>query len=128
MEKEIIHTKQGPPPAGAYSQAVKYGNLIFTAQLGPLDPDTGKLLAPGDIVEQTKITIQNLEKVLKEAGSSLEKVLKVTAYIDVNQWQAFNDTYAEYFPNKGLPARSIVGIIENNEMLVALDIIAYCED
>ena len=128
MKKKIIHTKQGPPPAGAYSQAVKYGNLVFTAQLGPLDPSTGKLLAPGDIVEQTKITIQNLEKVLKEAGSSLEKVLKVTAYIDVNQWQAFNDTYAEYFPNKGLPARSIIGNNENNKKKVSLDIIAYCED
>lgn len=57
MKKKIIYTKQDPPPAGAYSQAVKYGNLVFIAQLGPLDPNTGKLLAPGDIIEQTKITI-----------------------------------------------------------------------
>jgi len=126
MEKVVIQTKEASAPAGSYSQAIKCGNFIFTAQIGPLDPETGKIIAPGDIAKQTRKTIENLKKILEAGGSSLNKVIKVTAYIDVSQWDTFNKIYSEYFSSESLPARSIVAVSEDNEKLVALDMIAYC--
>jgi 2-iminobutanoate/2-iminopropanoate deaminase len=126
VRKQGIHTDKAPSPAGAYSQAIRYGDLLFTAQIGPIDAVTREVVARGDIAAQTRKTIDNLREVLEAAGSSLERVVKVTAYIDVSQWQAFDDTYAECFADGVRPARSIVALPKDSEMLVALDIIAHC--
>ena len=49
MQREIIFTDKASPPGGAYSQAVKVGQLVFTAGMAAIDPETKKLIAPGDI-------------------------------------------------------------------------------
>lgn len=128
MRKEVINTKQAPSPAGAYSQAIKTGNFIFTAAVGPIDPQSGKAVAPGNVREQTIQTLKNIQAILKEAGTSLQNVVKMTAYIRRDDWPKFNDAYKDYF-KEDPPARSIVEISDSScEMCVGLDAIAIIPD
>lgn len=125
MRKEIIKTDRAASPVGAYSQAVKAGNFIFTAGMGPIDPKSGKVVASGDIVKQTKQTLENIRAALEQAGSSLENVLKVTAFIhDINEWDKFNKAYGEYFKENS-PARTTVEVGHFSEgFCVEIDVIA----
>ena len=61
----------------------------------------------GDIKEQTERVLKNLAEILKEAGSDLRYVVKTTCYLaDINDFSAFNEVYAAFFPDK--PARTLV--------------------
>jgi len=106
MDREIISTEKAPAAIGPYSQAVRAGNLIFTAgQLG-IDPGTGKL-AEG-IEAQTRQALRNIAAILEAAGSSLSQVVKTTVFLkDLADFQAMNAVYAEYF-SQSPPARSTV--------------------
>jgi len=105
--KKIIHTNNAPNPIGPYSQAIKVGNLLFTAgQLG-LDPQTNNLVN-GGIEAETHQTLINIKHILEEAGSSLNNVVKTTVYLrDMNDFPVMNKIYAEYF-TKEFPARTTV--------------------
>ena len=84
--------------------ATRGGGLIFTGGYVPMDPKTGKAVM-GSIEEQTRRTLKNLKMVLKEAGSSLDKVLKVNIFMsDLNEWPRMNKVYKEFFP-RNYPAR-----------------------
>ena len=97
MKKEIIVSKRGVELKGPYSAAVKYGNLVFVAGQGPLDPKTGKVVH-GDIEIQTAQTLEDLKIVLEDAGSSLDNVLNVTVFLsDINDFERMNKVYACYF-------------------------------
>ena len=109
MSKEIIQTSKAPAAVGPYSQAVKTGNLIFCAGQIPLDPTTGELVA-GDVTAQTERVLQNVKAVLAAAGSSLERVVKTTVFLqDMGDFAAMNAVYARHFPEKP-PARSAVQV------------------
>ncbi|HNU35708.1 MAG TPA: Rid family hydrolase, partial [Methanomassiliicoccales archaeon] len=74
-----VRVDDAPSPIGPYSQAIMHGELVFcSGQLG-LDPSTGAL-AEG-AAEQTRQALTNLESVLRGAGSSLHRALKVTVYL-----------------------------------------------
>ncbi len=105
---DIISTKNAPAAIGPYSQGVVCGDLIFSSGQIALVPGSG-LLVEGGIEAQTRQVIENLAAVLKAAGSSLEKVLKTTCYLqNIDDFAAFNAVYERYFPQK--PARSCVGV------------------
>ncbi len=107
MEK--IFTKNAPEAIGPYSQAIKIGNMIFTSGQIALTP-SGEFLDE-DVKTQTKQVCENLKAVLKEAGASLENVVKTTIFLDdINNFAAVNEVYAEYFSHK--PARSTVAVKE----------------
>jgi len=107
MKREIIFTENAPAAIGPYSQAVKIGQFIYTSGQIPMDPDTGNIVED-DIRPQTHQVFANLKAVLKAAGSSLEDVVKVTAFLkDMNDFKEFNDVYAQYLGD-GKPARSTV--------------------
>ncbi|HID53366.1 MAG TPA: RidA family protein [Anaerolineae bacterium] len=109
MSKEIISTKEAPAAVGPYSQAVKVGNLIYTAGQIPLDPATGKLVQ-GDIAAQTDRVMQNLHAVLTAAGSSLDNVVKTTIFLtDMGHYRAVNEVYGRYMAANP-PARSAVQV------------------
>ncbi len=109
MNKEIISTKDAPAAVGPYSQAVKVGNLIYTAGQIPLDPATGKLVQ-GDIAVQTERVMQNLHAVLAAAGSSLDNVVKTTVFLtDMGHYRAVNEVYGRYLANNP-PARSAIQV------------------
>jgi len=128
MKKEVIKTNQAPRPAGAYSQGIKAGNFVFTASEGPIDPRSGEVAAPGNVREQTIQTLKNIEAILKKAGTSLDNVVKMTAYIRSEDWAEFNGAYKDYF-KEDPPARSIVETLHtSNKMRVGLDAIAIIPD
>lgn len=127
IEKEIIHTTKAALPGGAYSQAVKAKGFVFVSGTVGVDPESEKLVEPGNMIAQTKQTFNNLEAVLEASGSSLENVVKVTAYIDdLDSFDDFNETYSSYF--KELPARSTVEVGRLPKgMTVEIDVIAVAD-
>ena len=103
-----IESANAPAAIGPYSQAIAEGNIIFTSGQIPIDPATGTINAK-DIESQTIQVIKNLQAVLTAAGSDLDKVIKTTCFLaDMNDFEQFNKTYAEYFTGK--PARSCVEV------------------
>ena len=105
--KEIISTDKAPAPVGPYSPVVAFDKLIFVSGQGPLDTET-KQLVTGTIQEETRVTLENIKNILEDIGSSMENVLKVTAYLgDMDNFFAFNEVYAEYFPSDP-PARTCI--------------------
>lgn len=107
MKKEIISTTDAPKALGPYSQATKFGNIIYTSGQLPIDPQTGKI--SDDIKEQTKQIMLNAEAILKEAGSDLSKVIKTSVFLkDLKDFASMNEVYGEFFSQEA-PARSTVG-------------------
>lgn len=103
--KEVIHTESAPAAVGPYSQAIRAGNLVFTAGQIPLDPATGRLVE-GGIEEQTKRVMENLKAVLEAAGTSLDSVVKTTVFLaDMADYAAVNEVYGRYVGDTP-PARS----------------------
>jgi len=119
----IVSTEQAPAAIGPYSQAVVFGNLIFTSGQIPLRPD-GQLVE-GGIAEQTHQVFANLKAVLAEAGSSLQQAIKVTVFLkDMNQFAIVNEIYASYFLEHK-PARSTVEVARlPKDVFVEIEIIA----
>jgi len=109
MSKQIIATDNAPAAAGPYSQAVRVGNLVFTAGQVGLVPGTKEFAGP-DIASQTRQVLRNIQGILEAAGSGLEHVVKTTVFLqDISEWPAMNAVYAEFFP-KNPPARSAVQV------------------
>lgn len=109
MDREIINTVKAPAAIGPYSQATKYNNLVFISGQIAIQPDGTKLLS-NDIGIQTKQVIENLKSILEDAGSSLDKVLKVSIFLtDMKDFDRVNQVYAEYF-GTSLPARACVEV------------------
>ena len=107
--KEIISTKNAPPAVGPYSQAIKYGNLLFISGQIPLDPNTGSLVE-GDIEVQTRVVIENMKAILEASGMAVENVLKCTCFLkDMGDFEIFNSVYKTYF-GESLPARECVEV------------------
>jgi 2-iminobutanoate/2-iminopropanoate deaminase len=108
-----------PSAPALFSSAVSYGNLLFLAGVGAH--------FKGTIEEHTKHVLDELEKNLICAGSSMDKVLKVNVYLnDINDWAKMNTAYAGRW-GKVPPVRTTVapaGGIPGNS-LVEIDLIAY---
>lgn len=131
MEKEIVATEKAPAAVGPYSQAVRVGDLIYTAgQLG-IVPGTKEFAGP-DVEAQTRQALENLKAILEAAGSCLRHVVKTTVFlVDIGEFGRMNAVYAEFFPENP-PARSAVqvaalplgGRVEIEAVAVACD----CED
>ena len=103
-----IHTDKAPAAIGPYSQAILYGDILFTSGQIPIDPETGSVQAEG-ITAQTEQVMRNLEAVLTAAGASFESAIKTTCFLaDMDDFAAFNEVYARYFTGK--PARSCVAV------------------
>jgi len=106
--KQIIATPNAPAAIGAYSQAVKVGNLLFASgQLG-INPATGEL--PATFAEQAEQSLKNVQAILTEAGLGFENVVKTTVFLsDMSNFAALNEIYGRYFV-KPYPARSAVAV------------------
>lgn len=121
---ERIATDAAPPPAGHYSQATAWRELVFVSgQLGPR-PD-GSHTADQPFEVQVRQALDNLLAILREAGCGPEQVLRVTAYIaGVENWPAFNRIYAKRF-GEAKPARTVVPVPElHHGYLVEVEAIA----
>ena len=107
--KERIATEQAPAAIGPYSQGIRTAGLVVTSGQLPIDPATGAF-AGTDIAAQTRQSLKNVQAVLEAAGSSLDKVLKTTVFLnDMGDFAAMNEVYASFFPGEA-PARSAVEV------------------
>ncbi|ABR30388.1 endoribonuclease L-PSP [Thermosipho melanesiensis] len=105
---QLINPKNGPKAIGPYSIAVKTGNLVFVSGQLPIT-DSGELIK-GNIKKETEIIMKNIELILKEAGSSIEKIVKVNVYMkDISKFSEFNEIY-EKLLNGHKPARAVVEV------------------
>ncbi|RKU42677.1 hypothetical protein DL546_004647 [Coniochaeta pulveracea] len=107
MSATPVFTKNAAFPAGPYSQAIKTPSTIYCS--GQIHSDLEGNLIKGSIQELTAQCIKNLKAVLEEAGSSIEKVVKVNVFLDdMANFATMNEEYAKWFTHK--PARSCVAV------------------
>ncbi len=109
MTRQIVQTDKAPAAVGPYSQGTRTEKMVFTAGQLPLDPATGKLVE-GDIQDQTRQSLKNLQAVLEAAGARLASVMKTTVFLqDMGEFKLMNEIYGEFFPDNP-PARSAVEV------------------
>ena len=97
MEKTVIRTEAAPAPfqGAPYSQAVVAGDLVFVA--GQLGLQPGDTVVPGDIGQQTEQALANLAAILEAAGSSMQKLVKTSVFLQrLDDFQAMNEVYASH--------------------------------
>ena len=81
---------------GPFSQAIKAGSFLFVAGQGPLDLRTGKVVH-GTIQDETRLTFENLERVLRAGGTSLDNLVKLTIFLkDFRDYEAMNKVRRNY--------------------------------
>ena len=109
MSKKVVSTPEAPAAVGAYSQAIVANGFVYCSGQVPLDPRSGELVG-GSIADQTRRCLENLSAVLRAAGSSLDDVVKVTAFLlDMSDFPEFNEAYSEFFGDEP-PARATVAV------------------
>ena len=119
LRKRIFSANPASTPPSVYSPAVAYGNLLFLAG------KSSRSAAPGEIHADAKWVFDELEKELKNAGSSMDKVLKVNvALSDIKDYAALNEIFAARFP-KEPPARTTVISGNPRGTTVEIDLTAY---
>ena len=110
-DKAVVRTERAPAPfqGAPYSQAIVASGLVFVAGQVGLQPDHTELVGDG-IVEQTEQAFDNLQAILEEAGSGLDRILKTTVFLDdFGDFAAMNEVYARRIGDRP-PARSTVEV------------------
>jgi 2-iminobutanoate/2-iminopropanoate deaminase len=123
MSKTIIKTDKSPAAIGPYNQGIVAGGFLFTSGQLPINPATGQV--PSSIEDQTIQVLDNLKAIIEEAGSSMEKVVKCTVYLqNFSDFEVMNKIYATYFPTNS-PARATVEVSKMaKNALVEIDAVA----
>jgi 2-iminobutanoate/2-iminopropanoate deaminase len=110
-EKSVIRTDRAPAPfrGAPYSQAIRFGDLLFVAGQVALRPGSDEITGE-TIEEQAEVVCDNLKAILEDAGSSFDKVLKTTVFLtDFADFPGLNEVYARYVGDNP-PARSTIQI------------------
>ena len=104
MTRQIVFTQKAAKPPLTYSQAVKAAGLVFVSGTAPADPATGAIKGT-TIQEQTRQCLTNIQAILEEAGSSLDKLVSVTVVLaDEDDFAGMNEEWLNWFPSNP-PAR-----------------------
>jgi 2-iminobutanoate/2-iminopropanoate deaminase len=107
--KSIVEAAAAPAAIGPYSQAIRYGDLLFVSGTLGMDPKTGEFAGAG-IEAQAVQVLENLKAIVTASGMTLGNVLKSTVFLrDMNDFAKFNEIYARYFPSEP-PARETVQV------------------
>jgi 2-iminobutanoate/2-iminopropanoate deaminase len=111
MSKDVVRTEAAPAPFGGapYSQAIRAGDLVFVSGQLAFRPGEQSLV-PGGIAEQTEQVLANLSAILEAAGSSLDRLVKTTVFLqDMADFAGMNEVYARHVGSSP-PARSTVEV------------------
>ncbi|WP_087974801.1 RidA family protein [Oceanobacillus rekensis] len=125
---KFISINGAKPNPGHYSAATQKGNLLFISGQLPVDPFTGEGTS-GDITDETKQVLSNVDHILEAAGANKKDIMKVTIYIsDISLWDNVNSLYKQYFGDHK-PARAVV---PTNQLHygyhVELEAVAYIDE
>lgn len=109
-DRQEYSLNDGVPPISHYTDAVRFGNLLFISGLAPLDRDLN--VVSSDVAEQTRAIFEQMKRILDQAGGSFADILRVTVYLtDVNDRTKINPVRKEYFGDT-LPASTLIGVSE----------------
>ena len=107
--RQLVTAPDAPKAMGAYSPAIKAGNLLFISGQIPVDPTTGNLIQ-GDIAAQADQVMRNLTALLRAGGASFTNVVRTTVYLaDMNDFAGMNEVYSRYIVDPP-PARATVQV------------------
>ena len=107
--RQVISAPDAPKAMGAYSPAIKAGNLLFISGQIPIDPSTGSLVE-GDITAQADRAMRNVSALLRAAGIGFDHVVRTTVFLaDMNDFAAMNEVYSRYIVDPP-PARATVQV------------------
>ncbi|WP_156308676.1 RidA family protein [Sphingobacterium endophyticum] len=108
---KILQGSRLPKPNGHYSTAIVSNHFLFISGQLPISAD-GRHHEEEDFEHQFNIVFQNIEDILVASSSSLQKIVKVTAYLsDTKYWPQFNALFADFI-GKHKPARTVVPVTE----------------
>ncbi len=124
MKRQVISTDAGPRTGLPYSQAIRHGDLVFVAGQVALDPATGRVVE-GDIRDQTRQVLENIQAILRAAGTSLAHAVECLCLLsNIGDFAAFNDVYKGFFPTDP-PARTTVqAVLPRPGLLVEIRAVA----
>jgi 2-iminobutanoate/2-iminopropanoate deaminase len=122
--RQVVTAPDAPKAMGAYSPAIKAGNLLFISGQIPVDPATGNLIQ-GDIGQQADQVMRNLTALLRAAGASFTNVVRTTVYLaDMNDFAGMNEIYSKYIVDPP-PARATVQVARlPRDVKIEIDAIA----
>jgi 2-iminobutanoate/2-iminopropanoate deaminase len=131
MPKQIITSSKAPTtgftPGGSVSplaQAIRFGNMLFVSGQGSLDPATG-VVVPGDIVVQTRQTLDNLMSILEAAGATAKNIVNMRVILrDVADFPRFNETFRVYFSGEKVTRTCFGGLPHRAGIDVEIDCVA----
>ncbi|MBI5282142.1 MAG: RidA family protein [Candidatus Solibacter usitatus] len=120
-----VFPPETPTPRGPYSPAVVAGDFIYVSGQGPIDPSIDRF-SYGEIQHETRLTLENIRRILAAAGASLADVVKCNVYLrDGNDFAAMNQVYTEFFGDQR-PARTTVAVaFADPTMKIEIDCVAY---
>jgi 2-iminobutanoate/2-iminopropanoate deaminase len=125
LPSEVVESAR-VPRIGPYSQAVRVGDLVYTAGQPGIDPSTGAV-AGESFEAQARQAFINLKAVLEDAGSSMNRVIKVTCFVgDPGAFATLNTLFAEFFP-VAPPVRSAPLVQLPRGLLFSIDAIAVVD-
>jgi 2-iminobutanoate/2-iminopropanoate deaminase len=122
--RQQVTAPDAPKAMGAYSPAIKAGNLLFISGQIPVDPATGNLVQ-GDIAAQAEQVMRNLTALLRAAGASFTNVVRTTVYLaDMDDFTGMNEVYSRYIVDPP-PARATVQVARlPRDVKIEIDAIA----
>ena len=125
MKQKVI-ANNAPAEIGAYSNAIKVGNFVFVSGQLPVNPETGEM--PRGLQAQTLQVIENVRRILADAGATLDDVVKTTVLLnEMVQFSEVNEIYAREF-TAPYPARTSFAVQElPRQALVSLDVVAVID-
>ena len=125
MKQKVI-ANNAPAEIGAYSNAMKVGNFVFVSGQLPVNPETGEM--PRGLQAQTLQVIENVRRILADAGATLDDVVKTTVLLnEMFQFSEVNEIYAREF-TAPYPARTSFAVQElPRQALVSLDVVAVID-
>lgn len=104
MARQIVFSSKASKPPPTYSQAVKAAGLVFVSGTAPTDPQTNAIKGT-TIQEQTAQCLTNIQAILEEAGSSLDRIVSATIVLaDEDDFAGMNEEWLKWFPSNP-PAR-----------------------
>jgi 2-iminobutanoate/2-iminopropanoate deaminase len=121
---ERLYPLGSPIPRGPYSPAVRAGDFIFVSGQLAVDTATNEY-SPGDIQHETKITLNNIRRILEDSGATLADVVRVGVFLaDGSEFAKMNEIYADFFGNDK-PARTTIVCKFAADIKVEIDCVAY---